>query len=118
MSYYQPGLHLICDAQTADTDSLYTYAATQFALNDLVKRFKLTKIGEVYHDFPNGGFTGVVCLTESHISVHTWPEFGRITFDVFLSNYQHINDQTCQYIFDELLQLYNATAVAKHELRR
>ncbi len=40
----------------------------------LMEEFNLTSVGEVYHDFPNGGFTGVVCLTESHLSIHTWPE--------------------------------------------
>ncbi len=118
MTSYQPGLHLICDAQTADPDLLRTYAATKSKLDHLVKTHKLTKIGEVYHDFPEGGFTGVICLTESHVSVHTWPEFGRVTFDVFLSNYQQVNDEICQHIFEVLLQMYHATAVAKYELRR
>ena len=31
-----------------------------------------------------GGVTGVAVLAESHISVHTWPEWGFAAFDVFM----------------------------------
>ena len=33
--------------------------------------------------FPNGGVTGIAVLTESHITVHTWPERGYAALDVF-----------------------------------
>ena len=37
------------------------------------------------HEFsPNGGVSGVAVLAESHISVHTWPEFGFAAFDIFM----------------------------------
>ena len=37
------------------------------------------------HKFsPNGGVSGVAVLSESHISVHTWPEKGFAAFDVFM----------------------------------
>jgi S-adenosylmethionine decarboxylase len=37
------------------------------------------------HKFsPNGGVSGVAVLSESHISVHTWPERGFAAFDVFM----------------------------------
>ena len=31
------------------------------------------------------GATGVVLLAESHISIHTWPEFGFAAADIFMS---------------------------------
>ncbi|WP_245216454.1 adenosylmethionine decarboxylase [Sagittula salina] len=37
------------------------------------------------HDFgARAGFTGVALLAESHISVHTWPEYGYAAIDVFM----------------------------------
>ena len=37
------------------------------------------------HDFGEGfGVTGVALLAESHISIHTWPEFGYAAIDVFV----------------------------------
>lgn len=43
------------------------------------------------HRFGEGcGFTGVVLLAESHISVHTWPENDYAAFDIFICGETHI----------------------------
>lgn len=34
----------------------------------------VTVMGTLKHDFPGGGFSGVVLLGESHAAIHTWPE--------------------------------------------
>ncbi|MDR6561597.1 MULTISPECIES: adenosylmethionine decarboxylase [unclassified Arcicella] len=115
---YQPGLHLICDCLSSKIELLSDYIDCQQLLNEMIQHQGLSKIGEVYHNFPTGGFTGVVCLTESHISIHTWPEFGRITFDVFLSNYQKVNDKIAHTIYDKLIELFNAKVIASHEIKR
>jgi S-adenosylmethionine decarboxylase len=36
-----------------------------------------------YHKFNPQGLTGVLLLAESHISFHSWPEFGYLAIDVF-----------------------------------
>ncbi len=36
-----------------------------------------------YHKFNPHGLTGVLLLAESHISFHSWPEFGYLAIDVF-----------------------------------
>ena len=33
-----------------------------------------------------GGITGVVLLAESHLALHTWPELGAVTLDVYVCN--------------------------------
>jgi len=43
-----------------------------------------TVLSERWHHFGSGfGYTGVVILSESHISVHTWPEKGYAAIDAF-----------------------------------
>ena len=37
----------------------------------------------VSHRFSPHGITGVVLLSESHISIHTWPEIGYTAVDIF-----------------------------------
>ena len=37
----------------------------------------ITVINSITHNFPGGGFTGLVLLGESHAAIHTWPEHGR-----------------------------------------
>ena len=38
----------------------------------------------LHHFTPNGGVSGVAILSESHISVHSWPEADYAAFDVFM----------------------------------
>lgn len=38
----------------------------------------------LHHFSPSGGVSGVAVLSESHISVHTWPERDYAAFDVFM----------------------------------
>lgn len=38
----------------------------------------------LHHFTPNGGVSGVAVLSESHISMHSWPEADYAAFDVFM----------------------------------
>ena len=37
----------------------------------------------VFHRFSPQGVSGVVVISESHLAIHTWPEFGYAAVDVF-----------------------------------
>jgi S-adenosylmethionine decarboxylase len=39
-------------------------------------------LGTSAHTFPNGAVTAVLVLSQSHLSVHTWPEHGVANFDL------------------------------------
>lgn len=44
-----------------------------------------TVLAEHFHTFGGaGGITGMLLLAESHISIHTWPEYGHAAVDVFV----------------------------------
>jgi S-adenosylmethionine decarboxylase len=52
----------------------------------------LSAVGELFHRFDGGGgVTGVVLLAESHLAVHTWPELGAVTLDVYVCNFSGDN---------------------------
>jgi S-adenosylmethionine decarboxylase proenzyme len=83
------GLHLTADlrqcapgtAALSDLDALRRLCLQAVADNDL------QAVGELFHRFPApGGVTGVVLLAESHLAVHTWPELGAVTLDVYVCN--------------------------------
>jgi S-adenosylmethionine decarboxylase len=38
----------------------------------------------MHHFTPNGGVSGVAVLAESHISIHSWPEYGYAALDIFM----------------------------------
>lgn len=78
----------------------------------------LTKVGEVYHDFDGGGYTGVVCLTESHLSIHTWPEKRYLTFDVFLSNHLKDNRSITRELYRRVLVFFDAQILLEQIIER
>lgn len=115
---YKPGLHLISEFNVADTDRLKQSESLKKYLDQLIQQNGLTKVGEVYHQFEGGGYTAVICLTESHISIHTWPEFNRVTFDVFLSNFMNYNNDIATAIHTGVLEFLKATNVQSTSLSR
>lgn len=42
-----------------------------------------TVVGEVFHQFNPHGVSGVVVIAESHLAIHTWPEYGYAAVDLF-----------------------------------
>lgn len=58
-------------------------AAEMFCM--AAKEAGATVLTQRWHHFGEGhGYTGVVILAESHISVHTWPEKGYAAIDCFM----------------------------------
>ena len=44
----------------------------------------LKSVGAVWHKFDGeGGVTGLIALTESHLACHTYPEHGTATFNLY-----------------------------------
>jgi len=84
----------------------------------LIENYGLQKLGEVYHDFEPGGFTGVICLSESHISLHTWPEYSKINLDIYLSNYLRENDGTVKALLEDIRSYFNAKVLSEQNIRR
>ena len=82
------GIHLLgewyeCPAHTPE----FTRAASLRALClDAVRDAGLTVVGDSFHQFEPQGVTGTVLLAESHLAIHTWPEYGFVTVDVYVCN--------------------------------
>jgi S-adenosylmethionine decarboxylase len=117
MEQYTPGLHIVATF-TSEKNALSDAAACGQFFRSLIKMLDLQEVGAVFHSFPEGGFTGVICLTESHVSIHTWPEFGLATFDVFLSSYRKDNSEKVRLFYKRTLEYFNAIEIKMQEVVR
>ena len=45
--------------------------------------YEITVIKSFFHAFSPHGITGMIIITESHFSIHTWPEYGYAAVDIF-----------------------------------
>ncbi|MCU0431412.1 MAG: S-adenosylmethionine decarboxylase [Cytophagaceae bacterium] len=115
---YQPGLHILSRIYTTQEELLVSPDSLRTYLSEEIKRLDLHAVGEVYHSFDGGGYTGVVCLTESHIAFHTWPEFGLLTVDVFLSNYQKNNESKARDFWKSIQNFFQSSEFQYEEVYR
>lgn len=117
MNEYKPGLHLLGTLTTA-SGMLREMDACKQLFDALIREHGLCKVGEVYHQFDTGGFTASVALTESHLSIHTWPEYGLATYDIYLSNFRRDNEDKVRAIHQATCALFCAETVTTEELYR
>ena len=55
-------------------------------LREISKVCKLTVLRTSTHQFEPYGVTSLFLLSESHLSIHTWPEHGKFAMDVYSCN--------------------------------
>ena len=83
--YQSNGVHLIADLDGIEPARLANPELLETLLRGAADAAGATILFSHVHHFGAGsGVTGVVLLAESHISIHTWPEFGFAAADIFL----------------------------------
>jgi S-adenosylmethionine decarboxylase len=53
------------------------------ALVSAAKEAKATIVDISFHEFNPFGISGMVVIAESHLSIHTWPEYSYAAVDIF-----------------------------------
>lgn len=79
------GRHVLADFRGVAADRLTDVEALQAQLIAAAKAAGAQVLSAHFHHFGEGaGVTGVVMLSESHISIHSWPEHGFAALDIFM----------------------------------
>lgn len=80
--YFTPTIdHWVLQLHGVAPDRINHPERLQELLNGVVDRLGLTRVSEHSHYFQPGVST-VIILSESHLSAHTWPEYGYIHVDI------------------------------------
>jgi len=79
------GREWLVDAASCDPRRLADIGLLRKLLGAIVADLELQPIGPgFWHRFPDpGGVTGMILLSESHLTCHTWPESGTAAFNLF-----------------------------------
>lgn len=77
------GRHLLLELFDCDLESINNLEGVKGALVEAARRAQATIVDVVFHEFNPFGISGVVVIAESHLSIHTWPEYRYAAVDIF-----------------------------------
>ena len=77
------GTQLILELKECDRERLNNLTYVRDTMVEAARAVGATIIGESFHQFDPIGVTGVVAIAESHLCIHTWPEYGYAAVDIF-----------------------------------
>ena len=118
------GLHLTADLGGVDPALPLMRDAEALATlcREAVLQSGLSGVAELFHRFgaadEQAGITGVVLLAESHLAVHTWPELGGVTLDVYVCNYGADNTAKAEALMAALIAAFAPVVVGRQSLSR
>jgi S-adenosylmethionine decarboxylase proenzyme len=77
------GQHLLVEFYNCNPDMLDNVQGIERHMNDAALRSGATIVESAFHRFQPYGVSGVVVISESHLAIHTWPEYGYASVDLF-----------------------------------
>lgn len=77
------GRHILAEFFDCDEALLNDAEMVEFVMKRAALECGATIVNSVFHTFNPHGISGVVVVAESHLAIHTWPEYGYAAVDVF-----------------------------------
>ncbi|MEB3266858.1 MAG: adenosylmethionine decarboxylase [Cyanobacteriota bacterium] len=96
------GKHCILELYGCSGAKLNDEPFLRATITAAAKRAGATLLNLITHRFDPQGVTGLALLAESHISIHTWPEFGYAAVDVFTCGDHTMPERACAVLAREL----------------
>lgn len=112
------GLHILLTLETELEALLLDSIQFLEYIHSILEQKDVEVVGVTNHIFENHSFTSAVCLKESHLTIHTWPEFKQLTFDVFLCNYTQDNTAKVEDIAGEVTKYFAGKIIQEHKIYR
>ena len=77
------GRHLLLELKNCNREVLNDLEFLKNFLYETAEQIGATVVNQAFHKFSPQGISGVILIAESHICIHTWPEYGYASVDVF-----------------------------------
>ncbi len=77
------GRHVLVEFYGCDPDALNDKERLEEVMREAAVESGATVVNSVFHLFNPHGVSGVVVIAESHLTIHTWPEYGYAAVDLF-----------------------------------
>ena len=108
------GRHILVEFSGCCPDILNDVELIEASMVEAAKKAGATVIQSSFHHFSPFGVSGVVVIQESHLAIHTWPEYQYAAVDLFTCG-----ETVDPWIsFDHLKQAFQATGHSSIEMHR
>ena len=77
------GKHIIAEFYGVEPEKISFVDTIKETMERVAEESGLTTIRGFFHQFQPQGVTGIILLSESHLSIHTWPEHSLVNLDIF-----------------------------------
>lgn len=77
------GRHILAEFYNCDSEILNDHKLIEKYMIEAAEVAKATVVTSNFHMFNPWGVSGVVVIQESHLTIHTWPEYGYASIDLF-----------------------------------
>ncbi len=80
---YALGTHLLVELRDCNQEILKNIQRVKDIMVSAAKEAEATIVDISFHEFNPFGISGMVVIAESHLSIHTWPEYCYAAVDIF-----------------------------------
>lgn len=77
------GHHMLVEFYNCSPEVLDDVAGIENHMNEAARACGATIVQSTFHRFEPWGVSGVVVISESHLAIHTWPEYGYASVDLY-----------------------------------
>jgi S-adenosylmethionine decarboxylase len=95
------GIHYIVEASGC-SDIIGEVDRMQEILVEAARKANTHVWAVSFHKFPPNGVSGVVVISESHLSVHTWPEAGYVALDIYTCGAESMPEEAVKHVLEKV----------------
>lgn len=77
------GKHILIEYFNCDKAIMEDNKRIEELMNEAARVADATIVDSVFHHFNPYGVSGAVIISESHLTIHTWPEYGYASVDIY-----------------------------------
>ncbi len=104
------GKHILAEFYNCDVSAINDERGIEKLFVKTAKDSGATVISSNFHKFSPHGVSGVVVISESHLTIHTWPEYGYCAVDVFTCG-DRIDNNLCLEMLEKGLKAGSVSVV-------
>ena len=105
-TFVSTGKHMICDLTNIRNKTHLESIDSMYELLDTIcTKYDFTILQKTHHEFVPQGLTILYMLSESHISIHTFPEHQYLALDIYTCR-KYEDDSIYMEIYDILVEWF------------